>query len=86
MSEPVMPPVNARTVARIGLALAVLVLIAIIALTFGPFRDRSAPAAAGGAPAAAGTRPPVQQARPVQKTEPAGEAQPAQDAAGRAPG
>lgn len=61
MSEPEMPPVNVKAIARIALGFVAAAALAIVALTFGPFRDRSGDDAtqlartdaSGAAPAAA---------------------------------
>ena len=41
MSEPALPPVNVKTIARVALALVALASAGILILTFGPLRDRT---------------------------------------------
>ena len=52
MSEPALPPVNVKTIARVALALVALASAGILILTFGPLRDRTpdSPIAGAGDP------------------------------------
>lgn len=69
MSEPALPPVNVKTIARVALALVALVSAGILILTFGPLRDRTPDTPVAGA----GEPPQSPPAGPVAKG-PAGDA------------
>ncbi|GHE67147.1 hypothetical protein GCM10019059_28640 [Camelimonas fluminis] len=69
MSEPALPPVNVKTIARVALALVALASAGILILTFGPLRDRGSHSPVAGA----GDPQPFSQAGPAAKA-PSGDA------------
>jgi len=66
MSEPALPPVNVKTIARVALALVALASAGILILTFGPLRDRTpdSPVAGAGDPQRSAPAGPMAKAPP----------------------